>query len=597
MTAQSIASTVSLDVAVVEQRLDYRFRRAPQLLQQALTHASKRGTERDLDRSETNERLEFLGDTVLSLVVTDYLYRALPRLDEGELTVRRASLVSRVACAEYFFHLQLTPYLQLGSIGEAEQARVLQQTSVLAGAFEALLGAIYLDGGVEAARTFLLHHFEDVIRQKLRAATGNHKALLQKWAQVHADEVVSAPAYDLVQRSGPPHAMQFRVRARLRVRGESGERVGIGVGTSKRKAEQSAALALLTEHGMLHDVDDGVVPVPGTEEGEDIIEGGTQEATATTTTTAEMISPRTAPPPSADEPEEGRPVVESVPQYPDVEAVRRSDALELVLSRAHGGQQAGLEAVCRALERRFSFAAAVGSFTHLALVGAAHECPGLLPRPLREQLTWATVLHRHLVALVDDASVRVERVALRSGQYMLRVQSADMHDAQRDVASAPRHVPGWCLGAESAHFFLVRQVVVPQSDKVRIVDGRVHFDACLVPPVNDLGEAFLNARVTQTWLAALLATTALLDDAEDSWHRRVSREQGRLVLHDALQRWTREADALSATFVQQACAWVLFAGSGREGAAAEEAHRNVRPDFRALQHFARLWLPRATADT
>ncbi|KAK4534733.1 hypothetical protein CDCA_CDCA02G0758 [Cyanidium caldarium] len=593
MTAQSIASTVSLDVEAVEQRLDYRFRRAPQLLQQALTHASKRSTERDLDRSETNERLEFLGDTVLSMVVTDYLYRALPRLNEGELTVRRASLVSRVACAEYFFYLQLTPYLQLGNIGEAEQARVLQQTSVLAGAFEALLGAIYLDGGVEAARTFLLHHFEDVIRQKLRAATGNHKALLQKWAQVHGDEVVSAPVYDLVQRSGPPHATQFRVRARLRVRGEPGERAGIGVGTSKRKAEQSAALALLTEHGMLHDVDDGVVPLSGTEEGEDIVEGGTQEVTAMTT--AEMVSPRAAPPPSAGEPEEGSPVVEPVPRYPDVEAVRRSDALELVLSRAHGGQQAGLEAVCRALERRFSFAAAVGCFTHLALMGAAHECPGLLPRPLRDQLTWATVLHRHLVALVDDTSVRVERVALRSGQYMLRVQSADVHDTQRDVASVPGHVPGWCLGAESAHFFLVRQVVVPQSDKVRIVDGRVHFDACLVPPVNDLGEAFLNAPVTQTWLAALLATTALLDDAEDSWHRRVSREQGRLVLHDALQRWTREADALSATFVQQACAWVLFAGSDREGATAEE-RRNVRPDFRALQHFARLWLPRATAD-
>jgi ribonuclease-3 len=204
------------------------------LLKRALTHssASARGS---------NERLEFLGDRVLGLVIADKLFQLYPDEPEGALALKYNALARREACVVAADAAGLSDHLLLASSEAASGGR--RKSAILAGACEALIAALYLDGGYGAARSFVERYWEGAF-----AALGHDmrdaKTMLQEWAQSPARETRGPPAYRLVQRDGPDHAPHFVVE--VAVTGEGSE---FGEGGSKREAEQAAARALLTRLG------------------------------------------------------------------------------------------------------------------------------------------------------------------------------------------------------------------------------------------------------------------------------------------------------------------------------------------------------------
>lgn len=222
-------------LALCQQRIGYQFN-CLDYLRAALTHSSFATT-----RADSNERLEFLGDTVLGLVVCHYLYETLPEAQEGELTKIKSAVVSRRACARAARRLDLHAALTIGQgMDNGEQI----PSSLAAAVLEAVIAAIYLDGGLEAAREFILEHMSEEIE---RAARSDHqfnfKSQLQQWAQRNLN---STPDYDLLDEKGPDHAKCFEVA------------VGIGSrhfpsawGPSKKEAEQKAARAALVSLGLL----------------------------------------------------------------------------------------------------------------------------------------------------------------------------------------------------------------------------------------------------------------------------------------------------------------------------------------------------------
>ncbi|MBM4265794.1 MAG: ribonuclease III [Deltaproteobacteria bacterium] len=224
------------DRTALEERLGYRFAREA-LLIAALTHCSS--TSRV---GAHNETLEFLGDAVVGLVVSDLLHAAWPEADEGSLSRRRAALVNAKSLAERAQRLELGDLLALGR-GEAKTGG-REKTSILAGAFEALVGAVYRDGGYAPAHDVVTRAFAGEIEQSLDeasdAALGDYKTRLQELCQRVFRTV---PAYTLLRATGPDHAKAFECRVEL------GDRVlGHGRGGSKKDAEQAAAregLALL----------------------------------------------------------------------------------------------------------------------------------------------------------------------------------------------------------------------------------------------------------------------------------------------------------------------------------------------------------------
>jgi ribonuclease-3 len=197
------------------------------LLRTALTHRSAAGLH--------NERLEFLGDSVLSFVVSAELYRRFPDVDEGSLSRLRSSLVKGEALAVIARRLQLGDYLHLGS-GELKSGG-FRRESILADALEAIIGAVYLDGGVDAARRLVLGFYGEELDQ---AAAITHlkdpKTRLQEWLQARRR---SLPAYDVVSVSGDDHDQTFVVRCTIDGLAAPTE----GTGNSRRKAEQAAAEA------------------------------------------------------------------------------------------------------------------------------------------------------------------------------------------------------------------------------------------------------------------------------------------------------------------------------------------------------------------
>jgi ribonuclease-3 len=215
----------------LEKRIGYRFK-APELLEQALTHRSW-AHEREAAVVHY-ERLEFLGDAVLGLIAAEELYRGHPELPEGELSKRKGFLVSREVLARRGEELGLGPLLRLG-VGE-ERSGGREKASLLADAVEAVLGAVYLDGGLEAARTAI----ESIFATGLARPGGgpmDAKTLLQETVQARGWPL---PAYQLVDQAGPDHAKRFTVEVRLR-----GEPAGRGHGRSKKVAEQEAAAVAL----------------------------------------------------------------------------------------------------------------------------------------------------------------------------------------------------------------------------------------------------------------------------------------------------------------------------------------------------------------
>ena len=215
--------------------LDYTFRR-PDLLRQALTHRSF-GTPH-------NERLEFVGDAVLNCVVGLTLYERFPALPEGDLSRVRAGLVNRDTLAGVARHLGLGPEIRLGE-GEMKSGGAAR-ASILADTLEALIGAVFLDGGFDAARNVIVTCYADVLRDVDPAALGKDpKTRLQEWLQARRWPV---PEYVITATSGEPHEQQFTVECRI-----PGLAIkASGEGSNRRAAEQAAAeaasaLAVATE--------------------------------------------------------------------------------------------------------------------------------------------------------------------------------------------------------------------------------------------------------------------------------------------------------------------------------------------------------------
>jgi ribonuclease-3 len=186
---------------------------------------------------EHNERLEFLGDSVLGLALSDYLYHRLPSYPEGQLSQLRSRLVDAASCARYFSGLGLQEYILLGRGERISEGKA--KTSILADAFEALIAALYLDGGMSVAKSFLLCHFEQEFEQAIGSPSRNYKAELQEFSQ---KKFQIAPVYKVVQETGPDHSKVFHVMVMI------GEREGgLGIGASKKEAEQRAAFEALSK--------------------------------------------------------------------------------------------------------------------------------------------------------------------------------------------------------------------------------------------------------------------------------------------------------------------------------------------------------------
>lgn len=216
----------------LEQLLGYTFRE-PALLELALTHSS-RSNELGRGHLGCNERLEFLGDSILGFVVAEALYTTFPDRPEGEMTRLRAELVCEASLVAASQSLRLGEHLRLGK-GEA-QGGGRQRPSMIADAFEAVLAAIYLDGGEKAARAFLGRTILPRIPEA-RPANHDYKTLLQEAVQKHGH---SAPTYCMVGESGPDHRKVFTAQVRC-----GGQVAGEGSGRSKKEAEQAAAHAAL----------------------------------------------------------------------------------------------------------------------------------------------------------------------------------------------------------------------------------------------------------------------------------------------------------------------------------------------------------------
>lgn len=216
---------------VLEEKLGYRFRDIG-LLEHAMTHSSYANEHRS-EGLTSNERLEFLGDSVLGMVVADDLFREHPDMPEGELTRTRAALVCEGSLYEVARSLGLGSYLRLGKGEDAGGGR--QRTSILADATEAMLAAVYLDGGIEAVRPIIRRLILDKEREK--AVDRDYKTGLQELVQRRPGQAVS---YRLVEETGPDHARVFVIEVSV-----GGKPVGVGRGRSKKEAEQMAAKAAL----------------------------------------------------------------------------------------------------------------------------------------------------------------------------------------------------------------------------------------------------------------------------------------------------------------------------------------------------------------
>ena len=239
---------MSHSIEELQSRLGYRFQ-DPELLKRALTHSSySNETGAKNHHLLCNERLEFLGDAVLSLITSDYLYTTFPNLPEGHLTRMRAATVCEEALAAYSNQLKLGSFLMLGK-GEA-QCGGAHKPAILADAFEAILAAMYLDAGaldgIKRVSQFLLPFIEAAVKQ-LPDTSGYHtdcKSRLQEFIQGDKERKGQIE-YRLLSESGPDHDKTFVVEVYL-----DSNRIGTGSGHSKKQAEQLAAHDALTLFGI-----------------------------------------------------------------------------------------------------------------------------------------------------------------------------------------------------------------------------------------------------------------------------------------------------------------------------------------------------------
>lgn len=218
-------------VETCQNRIGYRFS-DPQLLKSALTHASGAA-----NRLASNERLEFLGDAILGFTICEWLFREHQEYLEGELTQIKSAVVSRRICARVSQALQLEECLILGR-GMQQSSGI--PSSLLSDVYEAIIAAVYLDGGIQSAQQFILRTIQDELEQAVQGhSIGNHKSTLQQLSQ---REHGIAPAYRLLTETGPDHSKLFQIAAEIRNR-----KFTPAWGRTKKDAEQRAAGNALAE--------------------------------------------------------------------------------------------------------------------------------------------------------------------------------------------------------------------------------------------------------------------------------------------------------------------------------------------------------------
>lgn len=219
-----------IKIKELEKKISYKFKNL-ELLNQALTHKSYIN-EYSFSPSASNERLEFLGDTVLGLIIGHKLFITYPEHSEGELSVLKAAVVNELQLARVARELELGSYLLLGKGEERTGGR--EKDSLLADAYEALLGAIYLDRGIEKAKSSVLLQFSCIFQDLMeKGATFDFKTRLQEITQ---DQFKIIPNYSVINEWGPDHEKTFEVQVSIK-----NKIYGSGLGKSKKEAEQKAA--------------------------------------------------------------------------------------------------------------------------------------------------------------------------------------------------------------------------------------------------------------------------------------------------------------------------------------------------------------------
>lgn len=216
-------------IPLIEAQIGYIFKEKS-LAALAFIHRSFTNENRDVIGNH-NERLEFLGDAILGLVVSDFLYSHFPDHPEGELSYLRSRLVEATACTLYLQKIDLERFLMVGKGESMNEGK--GRGTILADLFEALMGAIYLDGGMEAARTFFFDHFEKEVLSIIEKPHRNWKAELQDYCQKNFQK---PPEYLVLKEEGPDHLKTFFIQVEL-----DGNVLGEGKGSSKKEGEQSAA--------------------------------------------------------------------------------------------------------------------------------------------------------------------------------------------------------------------------------------------------------------------------------------------------------------------------------------------------------------------
>ena len=240
----------------LQQLLGYRFRKL-ETLDLALTHSSVAYEEqRTRHPQDDNEQLEFLGDAVLGMVLTEHLFRAYPELSEGPLTRLRAQFVSRQHLGKLGQAMSLGDYLRLGKGEEKSGGR--RKTAILANAVEAVIAAIYLDGGLEPAARFVQTHLLDGKLETMAAAArsgegvGDYKSMLQEYFQAHG---LGQPCYEVTAENGPDHRKNFVVAVKLGGGSSLEKSLASASGSRKKHAEQEAARLALE---YLRNTDDSI---------------------------------------------------------------------------------------------------------------------------------------------------------------------------------------------------------------------------------------------------------------------------------------------------------------------------------------------------
>lgn len=212
----------------IESKLGYTFKEKT-LLALAFVHRSYVNENKEV--TQHNERLEFLGDSVLGLLIAEYLYKYLPQTPEGELSYLRSRLVEASSCVAYVHKLDIENYTLLGKGERMNDGR--GRESILADLFEAIIGAIFLDGGIEAAKKFLFKNFSPEIDNILKTPLNNWKAILQDYCQKKFQQT---PSYKVLSEEGPDHSKLFKILVLI-----NDQELGMGTGASKKEAQQAAA--------------------------------------------------------------------------------------------------------------------------------------------------------------------------------------------------------------------------------------------------------------------------------------------------------------------------------------------------------------------